>query len=241
MMNRDIHLMVALPGTEMNTKSVMSLVALVGSLSHCPLPGVKQFKATFHNVRGSILPLIRQQLVDKAQEKKCTHILFIDSDMTYPPTLAWELLQHGLPIVAANCATKSLPSSPTARLESSSKFQGELCFTTPEKGERGLEQVWRVGTGIMLIEMDVFDRMQKPYFPITFDEKHQYIVGEDWNFCKKADDLGIPIFVDHHLSLDVGHVGNYEFTQRDVLLTNPEVCEQYQKQIINDINQEEAA
>jgi hypothetical protein len=239
MTNNKIHLMVALPGSEMNTKSVMSLVGLVGELTQCPLPNVEEFKVTFHNVRGSILPLIRQQLVEKAQTKGCTHILFIDADMTYPSSLVWELLQHGLPIVAANCATKALPSSPTARLESSEKFQGELCFTTPEKSEQGLEQVWRVGTGIMLIEMDVFSRMSKPYFPITYDEANDYIIGEDWNFCKKAEELEIPIFVDHHLSIAIGHVGNYEFTAQEVLMTNPEVCDRYQLQFLNDTKNEE--
>jgi hypothetical protein len=47
---------------------------------------------------------------------------------------------------------------------------------------------------------------------MVYKEEGDTYQGEDWTFCEACDKLGIPLFIDHDLSREVGHVGNYEFT-----------------------------
>jgi hypothetical protein len=37
------------------------------------------------------------------------------------------------------------------------------------------------------------------------------LLGEDIYFCIKAKDAGIDTYVDHDLSMEIGHIGNYTY------------------------------
>ena len=67
------------------------------------------------NVRSSVLPQNRLNLVKAAQDLEATHLLFLDSDQTFPPDLIHRLAAHHKLVVAANCVTQTIPASPTAR------------------------------------------------------------------------------------------------------------------------------
>lgn len=69
----------------------------------------------------------------------------------------------------------------------------------------------------MLIDMGVFDAIKPPYFSMYWDSTVGEYRGEDWVFCEKLENAGIPIFVDHTLSLRVGHCGMFEFTHDHVV------------------------
>ncbi len=58
-------------------------------------------------------------------------------------------------MVAANCATKLIPSTPTARQYDPMNLAGGQVYSLPQNNL--IEEVWRVGTGVMLINMIVFD------------------------------------------------------------------------------------
>jgi hypothetical protein len=170
----------------------------------------------FHNKRGSILPQIRQKLVEEALAKKPspTHLLFVDSDQSFPPDTLHRMLAHDAPVVACNVATKSPISGPTAKLKG--KNGGEPISVYSKPTSPALGEVWRVGTGIMLVRADVFLDLPKPWFNVTWREDIQDFVGEDWWFCELLEKAGIPILVDHRLSLEIGHVGDKEYKHEDV-------------------------
>lgn len=42
-------------------------------------------------------------------------------------------------------------------------------------------------------------------------------VGEDWYFCEKLQAAGIPRYVDHSLSLEIGHKGDYIYEHSDIV------------------------
>ena len=105
-------------------------------------------------------------------------------------------------------AIKQIPSCPTARYAPINGNMPVPVFTKPDSVE--LEQVWRVGTGVMLIDLAIISRLQQPWFKVSWgDENDQY--GEDWWFCSKVEEAGIPIWVDHDLSWQVGHLGPFEY------------------------------
>lgn len=187
----------------------MSVAGLMVAAQNVPA-GYSSLSVVIQNTKGSILPQIRTKLVLKALEIGATHILFIDSDMTFPPATMHRLLEHKVPVVAANCVTKSLPPSTTARFKGPDSKGIPMDHWDYKEGSPELVEVWRVGTGVMLIETDVFRKLPQPWFPIT--QVGAEIVGEDWGFCQNCEDHGIPIVVDTLMSPYIGHIGKLEYT-----------------------------
>lgn len=176
-----------------------------------PIPGVRIQGITVRNIQGSTIWRQRTDLIRLAMESDCTHVLFVDTDQTFPATTLRRLLHHQKPVVACNVAVKQLPSIPTAR--NLVDGHAKPVFTTPES--KGLEQVWRIGTGIMLVDLSVMKKVQEPWFKVSWGgEEEQY--GEDWWFCHQLEQAGIPIYIDHDLSWEVGHLGMFEHKHEHV-------------------------
>lgn len=199
-------------GGEWKADFGMSLAGLVASAGR-PLKGGKFIeRIQLWNTKGSILSRSRTTLVRQALDLECSHILFVDSDMTFPNWTLHQLLSHDKAVIGANCAVKKLPSDPTARQEGATAA-GELVYSN---GKEHLERVWRLGTGVMLIKTKVFREIPEPWFPITWNEELRDYTGEDWNFCAELQKRDIPIWVDHKLSQQIGHVGSYTYTHEDI-------------------------
>lgn len=199
----------------------MSLAFMMNHVTRYPEIDKKGLMVQLHNKRGSILANSRQSLVQSAIDNGATHILFIDSDQTFPPDLLHRLMKHKKQIVACNIATKVLPSTGTARLKSGT-LGVPLC-TTPETTD--LVRVWRVGTGIMLINTNVFKRegMEKPWFSQYWSEELDAYVGEDWAFCEKLEQSGVSLYVDQEVSREIGHIGKLNYSHD--LVTDPVIEE----------------
>ncbi len=60
-------------------------------------------------LQGTLIQNQRADLCLDALREGCTHILFIDSDMTFPQDMIQRLLKHDVDIVAANCARRRMP------------------------------------------------------------------------------------------------------------------------------------
>lgn len=156
--------------------------------------------------KGSILPSQRSDIARRAIQKGCTHLLFADDDMTFPMHTIIGLLARDLDIVGANCATKAIPPLPTGR---KGEKEDEIVFTRYDS--KGVEEVTRLGTGIMLIKTEVFEKLGEPWFAIPYDNEKKGYIGEDVFFCRKAMEAGYKLYVDHDLSKQVGHVGQLDY------------------------------
>lgn len=162
--------------------------------------------------RGTIIPQQRHVLVLQAKEANATHVLWIDSDMRFPPDALIRLLAHDQPIVGCNYATRRLPILPT-----SERITEGFLFTDDEA--EGLVEVDRCGMGLMLVSMAVYDKIPKPWFAIGYAPKDADYSGEDFYFCQKARASGFPILIDQGLSRSVRHVGAFEYENRHACLT----------------------
>jgi hypothetical protein len=147
--------------------------------------------------------------------QNCTHALFIDTDQTFPMDAAHRLIAWKKPVVACNIPLKVMPSFPTARARSGSPF-GTPIFSMGRDNIVGLEKVWRVGAGVMMIDLSILEKIEKPWFEIRYSDKHAQFVGEDWYFVKKVEDAGFDVFIDHQLSRLVGHVGQFQYTHAHI-------------------------
>lgn len=161
-----------------------------------------------HTVNGSLITKSRNICAQKAVDEGFTHLLFIDSDQVFPPTTPNQLFSHRLPIVACNIATKVIPPQRTACLrpkDGKTHKDARVPMRTA-----GLEKIWRVGCGVMMIETEVFHRIPKPWFHFGWDDQNG-ITGEDWYFLQKTEEAGIPLYCDHDLSARVGHLGSFNY------------------------------
>ena len=149
------------------------------------------------NKKGSIVHQARCQLVEEAQQNGATHLMFVDSDHTFPRDTFVRLIKHDKDIVGVHQVTKRPP------VRSNCEGLDKQRLTKPGVG---LEEVSRLGTGIMLVNMRVFKELRKPYFNFRYDKDKGW-TGEDYYFCKEAKDRGFKIYVDHELSKECFHIG----------------------------------
>ena len=57
--------------------------------------------------------------------------------------------------------------------------------------------------------------MDEPYFWF-YEIPGDKILGEDVYFCVKAHDCGFDSYVDHGLSNQIGHIGQYTYSWDDI-------------------------
>lgn len=217
-MKRMVHLGVGIPCSTglWQAQFGMSLVNLTTAFMRNPVPGYERQQISVLTSRTSLLPKARTELVKMAMAAGCTHLLFIDTDQTFPAWTAHALLSRKHDVVAANVVVKSIPSAPTAR-NKGTWYGGDKVFTLPDSA--GEQQVWRIGTGVLLVNLEVFNKIEKPWFGNRWanylDEEgneQEDLVGEDWWFMEKLEQAGIPVYVDHDVSKHVGHIGQFEYT-----------------------------
>lgn len=167
------------------------LASLIGHISK---KGIT-YKLLFQN--GSILPDQRTRLVKDALTYNPKHILFLDSDMTFPATIYEELLKHNKHVVACNYSTRSKPYKSVAFLDHNNLSRLDK--------KTGLHKVASVGMGIMLIDSEVFKTVNAPWFVFEWNNTHEGYIGEDIYFCKKIYEYDYNVFVDVDISNMCGH------------------------------------
>lgn len=208
---KDVKLFIAVPSTQTwEADFGMDLVFLMNYLtSHAEVDKGEVVGFRLHNKRGSILANMREWLVQEAIEGGATHLLFIDSDQTFPRDLFHRLYNRHKNVVAVNVTTKMLPPSTTARQKGGDA--GIPVYTGEHDTE--LLKVWRVGTGIMLLDLNLFKRegMEGPWFNQRWNKENNAYVGEDWAFCEKLEQSGINIYVDQDVSREIGHIGKLTY------------------------------
>lgn len=209
-----VKLAIAIPSAGMWHASFgMSLTQMCLYMASTLFNDGQERAAVLLDKRTSMLPRSRQESVEDAINQECTHILFLDTDQTFPHDTAHQMLRWGKPVVACNIPLKTIPSFPTARARGASPFGVPV---TSEPWRRGLEKVWRVGTGVMLLDLKVFKSIPKPWFGCYQDPATQQFVGEDWFLCHQLEKAGVDIHIDHDLSRQVGHIGFFVYTHANI-------------------------
>jgi len=144
---------------------------------------------------------VRNGLVTQAQMLGCTHILFMDTDQVYSDQeMIQKMLAHGEPVVGAKVHRRYPPFDPLLLRGK----PGHLHSVPDQEIEAGgLVEVTATGCGCILYDMEVFQKIEHPWFELTVGEFGQTI-GEDVGFCTKLIDHGYKVFVD--CSIDIKHL-----------------------------------
>ena len=146
--------------------------------------------------KGCDLVGARTSLVKKAIEKGGTHILFIDTDMYFKADTLEKMLALNKEIVAVDYYKR--------------KFPKELVSYPLEENGRSETEPYKAtyaGTGLMLIDLEVFKKIAVPWFNFGRDSSGALSMGEDVWFCRTAKDAGIDTYIDP--TILVGHLGEF--------------------------------
>jgi hypothetical protein len=148
----------------------------------------------------------RTRLVRQAIESGATHMLFIDHDMHFVPVVKPDgslqspisvLLSRDKDIIGAPYNFRKLPlkSTATPLSDLSDKSQPYQC------------QV--VATGFMLINLKIFETIEKPWFNFGRDSDAELVWGEDTWLCQQAKKAGFEVWADP--TVPVSHIGDYHY------------------------------
>lgn len=166
----------------------------------------------------------RNALVAKFLEGEGTHLLFVDSDMTWSPKdiHRWLGLDRDIIVGAA-----------IARRVDKVQWNVMPFEHSADPDESGMVEVLKAGTGLMLIRRNVIEAAwngpnAKPYYPTIYDHTSdelrtvfrfdigtppvcsgwsdptkQTLRGEDYNFCDDVRSMGFQVWCD--TTARVGH------------------------------------
>jgi len=116
------------------------------------------------------------------------------------------MLDEGLAIVAGKVHRRYPPYDPIL-------FRGKIDAWEPVPDEDweggGLIEVDSTGFGCVLIDMEVFKKIDKPWFKWT--RENGTVIGEDAYFYRAAKQAGLKVFVD--CDVKIGHIASMVITE----------------------------
>jgi hypothetical protein len=186
------------------TYSLVRLNTVLLQMKYEQNSGIEFDIVPFENV--SDIALGRNVIAEYAIQGGYDYLLGIDDDMKFNPEALLYLLSRKKDVVSANCVTK-ISNKPT------SSFKGELIYSA---GKSGIEVADRTGFGFILINMDVFKRIERPFFESRIKvQDNDGVISLDASseatyFCELLEKSDIHIYIDHDAQKHVWHVGTKE-------------------------------
>ena len=133
----------------------------------------------------------------------CTHILFLDDDVVFPPDILRRLMQHAhLDIVSGLILKREYPHIPTLFRTSLGANKYEPFLLGPD--DHGLVEAANAGLGCVLIRAEVFRAIEQPW--IRLGEFEADLWSDDTGFMQRAAKAGFRIWCD--LDIWIGHHAN---------------------------------
>ena len=193
----EIKLAICTPHTgTIKTKTTFSLIRMLKKFPH---------DYNFLEVEGSVLHHNREYLAQTAIELKSTHLLFVDSDMVFPEDALSRLLSRDKDIIGSTANGRGMGVFAGFAPTTTHKIKDGEITINEKHGD--LLKCTGVGTGFMLIRIEVFKKLKQPWFFWESNEKGELVTGEDMWFCRKARESGFDIWCD--TSIKMGHIGDY--------------------------------
>lgn len=155
---------------------------------------------------STILLTQRERLALEAQSIGSEYMLWLDSDMVFPPTTAMRLLAHEQDIVAANYVRRQPPYKGVAY-----PVIGDWQNPLPYEPQDELAEVEGTGMGCFLMKTAILDEIPQPWFEFGWTPQSNDHLGEDIILCQKMAECGYRIFIDTQLSMEMRHLGTWAF------------------------------
>lgn len=188
----------------------MSVAIVAGRLASQGIP------FTYLSARNSNAAAGRNRCVDEAQKIKADYLFFMDSDMVVPPNVVEILLGRGKAIIGALYRRRGPPYD----------LMGMALQAGPVEVPGGVYEMACIPTGCMLIDMKVFDALEKPYFRHRVRDGEAEEDTEDYVFCDMARAAGFSVWADIDLTPHVDHIGMRRIKAAHVPVDGPPVLVQ---------------
>ena len=154
---------------------------------------------------STILINQREKLIEQALEIGSEWVLWLDSDMMFPPTTLTRLLNHDEDLVGCNYMKRAYPFKTTAFTDTTDWEK----WIPIQYGD--LQDAEAVGLGCCLMKTSIFKKLKKPYFEYTYQEKTKDWGGEDFTLFKKLKKEGFDLKIDMNLSNEIYHIGTFAY------------------------------
>ena len=158
------------------------------------------------------IDVVRNDIVEQALQRGCTHLLWMDTDQVYPPDTLTKLLSHNLDMCGVLVHRRYPPFDPILYRGSLGKYKHvpyEECYS------KKLLEVDATGMGCALINLRCMVDVPPPWYLITKTEDGRN-VGEDIYFCSQVKQSGYRIWVD--TSIEVDHLTTYRVNKQTAQL-----------------------
>jgi len=170
----------------------------------------QEYDLIFIGKKGLQAAEARNQMVDLATSKDCTHMFFMDADHLFPPQALPLLLESADEAMVSGLVCKKGQGYPQVMwvVKGSGPKRKYLPVEFPLDGST--YEVGACAFGCTLINMEKLQKLDKPYFRDTCDiiegeEPHN--IRSDINICNAfREKLGEKIFVDTRVL--IGHYGS---------------------------------
>jgi GT2 family glycosyltransferase len=163
---------------------------------------------------GALVYDARAQIINDAIRQGADYVLFVDSDIVFPPDAIDTLLAHNKDMVSGLYFGRISPHNPIAykSIEPLRIFQKNAKSETISDINTPLQEVAAAGLGFCLIKMDAIRKISKRY-KVPFEPMRG--LGEDFSFFIRAKKCGCKLFLD--TTIDLKHVGTKAFDRQDFI------------------------
>jgi hypothetical protein len=155
---------------------------------------------------STILINQRERLIDQAISLNSEWVLWLDSDMMFPPTTLIRLLSHNQDVIACNYMKRGYPFK-TVTYSDLSNWENWIPITYSDE----LIDAEATGMGCLLMKTSIFNKLKKPYFEYSYQKEHNDWLGEDFTLFKKLNKLGYQLKIDMNLSNEIYHIGTFAY------------------------------
>lgn len=148
---------------------------------------------------GTLVYMARDRIACRAINQHFTHVLWLDADMIFQPTLLDDLMDSGKDFVTGIAHSRRPPYA-------SCVFKRMDDLNHLERFEEYPAEPFEVkgcGFACVLIKTDILADVQNHY-KTCFTPESSW--GEDLTFCRRATAMGHTIFADPYVRL--GHIGH---------------------------------
>jgi len=200
----------------------------------------KGWESNIYYAEGTLISTQRNKIAQTAVDEDYDYLFFIDSDMDHPMDEVYKLLDiaedpyAGVEIIGGLYYGRRAPHKPMVFSEYTGEHFVGIKQRDIEKNDGKPFTCAGIGTGFLLISVDVLKKMMKPKFlkrwggPFSHHlMKTGVQLGEDLSFCVRAAEAGHEIWC--HPDVDLGHESTMTVTKathlqsmkRDIHYCNP--------------------
>lgn len=132
-------------------------------------------------------------------EPRVTHLMWVDSDQTFPSRSLVQLLGHDKDMVGAFYPQKASPYHTVGRPTDIAEI----------REGKALIRADILGGGFVLVKRKVYERLRYPWYEERYSYEPEGFTNEDVTFSYKCRTAEIEMWADLDLSQEMGHSGNH--------------------------------